>query len=127
MDTNYEDIEILELDKNSELFKIYDALENLCVDLSGTICASWLTGITFEIYSWYIKDMDYDWLHIDECKDHCAKNNDYMNQLIKQAIDNNIFIAWIESDKYSANPYPITFKNFLKLYHAYKNKRITTS
>ena len=67
MTTTYENIEILELDENSKLFKIYDELENLCVDLSGIVCASWLTGIEFEIYSWYIKDINYIWLLIDEC------------------------------------------------------------
>ena len=126
MTTTYENIEILELDENSKLFKIYDELENLCVDLSGIVCASWLTGIEFEIYSWYIKDINYNWLLIDECKNYCTENTNYINQLIKTAIDHDIFIAWIKHDKHFDNSCPITFKNFLKLYHNYKNKQITT-
>lgn len=126
MSTTYKNIEILELDENSKLFKIYDELENLCVDLSGIVCASWLTGIEFEIYSWYIKDINYNWLLIDECKNYCTENTNYINQLIKTAIDHDIFIAWIRNDKYFDNSCPITFKNFLKLYHNYKNKQITT-
>lgn len=125
MTTSCKNIEILELDKNSKLFKIYDELEDLCVDLSSTVCASWLTGIKFEIYSWYIKDMNCNWLCIDECKNYCMENTDYINQLIKTAIINDIFIAWIEGDKYPNDPCPITFKNFLKLYRNYKNKQIT--
>lgn len=126
MSTTYKNIEILELDENSKLFKIYDELENLCVDLSGIVCASWLTGIEFEIYSWYIKDINYNWLLIDECKNYCTENTNYINQLIKTAIDHDIFIAWIRNDKYFDNSCHITFKNFLKLYHNYKNKQITT-
>ena len=126
MSTTYKNIEILELDENSKLFKIYDELENLCVDLSGIVCTSWLTGIEFEIYSWYIKDINYNWLLIDECKNYCTENTNYINQLIKTAIDHDIFIVWIRNDKYFDNSCPITFKNFLKLYHNYKNKQITT-
>nr|DAQ55503.1 MAG TPA: hypothetical protein [Caudoviricetes sp.] len=119
----YGKVETIEFNQNSEIFKIYDNLEDVCIDLSGSLCASWLSNIEFDLYKWYLaykKDKKHTWIFDEYMED--KNDNEKMYQIVETAISNNIFITWVK-DKNINNICPVTFKSFLRLYNDWKNTK----